>query len=64
MAVSAWTVLGLWHRIVLEIDIDASEKRILSIFSVYPEDEDDILFWNVCVYFPDYTASQPIRTQS
>jgi len=64
MAVRARTVLGLWHRIVLKVDMDVSEERILSIFSVYPEDEYDILFWNVGFYFPDYTVSQPTRTPS
>lgn len=63
MAVRAWTVRGLWHRIILEVDIDISEENILSIFSVHREDGDDILFCNVGVYFPDYTVSQTIRTQ-
>jgi hypothetical protein len=57
MAVRAWTFLGLWQRIVLEVDTDFSEERILSITSFYLEDGDDILLWNVGVYFPDCTVS-------
>jgi hypothetical protein len=64
MALRARTVLGSWHRIVLEVDIDVSEERILSIFSAYPEDGDDILFRKVGVYFTDYIVPQYIRTQS
>jgi len=35
---------GFGHRIVLEVHMDVSEERILPIFSVYPEDENDMLF--------------------
>jgi hypothetical protein len=58
MVVRAWSVLGLWHRLVLEVETDFSKERIPSIISVYLENGDDMLLWNVGVYFPDCTVSK------